>query len=255
MTYTAKGTPDGHDVGTAVDYLQSFNAEWPLLKVDSTGHYSGAVNHNLNYFPFHFLASNFTPGAVDEFAGFNSTYGVSSTQLVRSSGSGTPRYYIFRLDLESNFTAPIISGSTTSSPSSSNYVFKLAREGKSASSTDMRDFSLHSETRSPMVHLVNHGVVTTGGLGRSRTVTHGLGYIPRTFVFVKPGSGSTQFGMTNGQYYIVPPPVGVAGGYFEVDESTVYVTFDSTYFSSSTEVSVVVLKDPFNKQLVSRTYP
>lgn len=255
MTYVAKGTPPGYDVNTAIDYLQSFNSGWPLLKQHSTGNYSGAVNHNLGYFPFYTMVSTFTPSAFDEFAGMSGSYGVSQSQLTRNFGSGSPRYYIFRLDLETNFTAQVVDGSVTETPTSNDYVFKLTKDGADASSTDMRDFSLHSNTRSPMVHKVDFGTVGSGGLGRSRTINHGLGYLPTAFAFVKPGAGSSYPGMTNGMYYILPPPVGVSGGYFEVSSTQVYATLDSSYFSASTVVSFVVLKDPFNKTVINRTYP
>lgn len=255
MTYTAKGTPSGLDVNNAIDYLQSFNAGWPLLKVDQSSNYSGAVNHNLGYFPFHFMVSTSTPSAVDEFGGVQGTYGVSTTQLLRASGSGSPRYYIFRLNLETNFIAPTFGGDSVPGVSTSDYVFKLSKPGKSSDSSDMRDFSLHSETRSPMVHKVDHGIVTGGGSGRTRTVTHNLGYLPTAFAFVKPGAGSSGLGLTNGMYYLVPPPVGVSAGYYEVSSTQVYVNLDSLYFSASTEVSVVILKDPFNKTVINRTYP
>ena len=125
MSYTIKGTPRGYDVGTAIDYLLSFDASWPLLKIHSTDNFGGTVTHSLGYPPFHFLAATFTPGAVNEFAGTNENYGVDSSQLARSSGAGTPRYYIFRLDLTTDFTAPIISGSTVQTGVANDYVFKI----------------------------------------------------------------------------------------------------------------------------------
>lgn len=257
MTYVAKGTPQGYDVNTAIDYLQSFNSSWPLLKVESTGIYSGAVNHDLGYYPFYTMVSTFTPGAFDQFAGLSDTYGVSASQLIRGSGSGNPRYYIFRLNLQDNFTAPHIDGDTTQLPSVDNYQFKISKDGKNIKSNDMRDYSLHSGARSPMVHLVSNGTTTfnSGTSSRERTVNHNLGYVPTAFAFVKPGAGSSAPGLTNENYYILPPPVGVSGGYYEVNSTTVYVNLDSFFFGPNAEVSIVVLKDPFNKKVINRTYP
>lgn len=257
MTYVAKGTPDGYDVKTAVDYLQTFNSSWPLLKVNSTGNFTSSINHDLGYYPFYTMVSTFTPSSFDQFAGTNEAYGVSTTQLVRASGSGTPRYYIFRLNLQDNFTAPHIEGSTTQLPTVDTYQFKISREGKDTDSSDMRDFSLHSNSRSPAVHMVNNGLTTfnPSTSSRERTVSHNLGYVPTAFAFVKPGVGSSYPGMNNGNYYILPPPVGVSGGYYQVDSSSVSVNLDSIYFSSNAEVSFVVLKDPFNKKIINRTYP
>lgn len=257
MTYIAKGTPRGYDLNTAVDYLQTFNSSWPLLKVGSTGNYTGAINHNLGYYPFYTMASTLTPSSFDQLAGLNGTYGVSTSQLVRGSGSGSPRYYIFRLNLQENFTAPHIEGDTTELPTVDNYQFKISKDGKNIKSNDMRDYSLHSGARSPMVHLVSNGTTTfnSGSSSRERTVNHDLGYIPTAFAFVKPGAGSSLSGLTNENYYILPPPVGVSAGYYEVNNTAVYVNLDSFFFSSNAEVSIVVLKDPFNKKIINRTYP
>lgn len=255
MAYTIKGTPPGYDVGTTIDYLLSFDASWPLLKTNSTAVFGGAVTHGLGYPPFHIMASTFVAGGVDEFAGTNENYGVSTTQLDRTSGAGTPRYYIFRLDLTTNFTAPIISGSTVQTGAANNYVFKVTKPTKSTSSTDMRDFSLHSNTRSPMIHMVNHGATTNtgGGLGRERTVAHGLGYTPLAFAFIQPGANTLGYNTT--RYCIIPPPVGVSGVYYTVDAVNVYVTVDSIDFSTNPNISIVVMKDPFNKETVGMTYP
>lgn len=257
MTYVSKGTPQGYNVKTAVDYLQTFNSSWPLLKVGSTGNYTGPVNHSLGYYPFYTMVSTFTPSSFDEFAGLSDTYGVSTSQLVRGSGSGSPRYYIFRLNLQENFTAPHIEGDTSPLPSVDNYHFKISRDGKSIDSTDMRDFSLHSGSRSPSVHMVNNGLTTFNSStnSRERTVSHNLGYVPTAFAFVKPGAGSSAPGLNNNNYYILPPPIGVSGGYYEVNASNVYVNLDSFYFSANAEVSIVILKDPFNKKVINRTYP
>lgn len=254
MSYTVKGTPRGYDVGTAIDYLLSFDASWPLLKTHETASFGGTVTHGLGYPPFHFMASTLVPGGVNEFAGTNENYGVSTTQLDRSSGAGTPRYYIFRLDLTTNFTAPIISGSTVQTGVANDYVFKITKTGKNTSSTDMRDFSLHSNTRSPMVHLINHSTMNAGGpLGWQKIVAHGLGYIPTAFAFIKPGTNGV--GYSTSRYCIVPPPVGVSSFRYSVDAVNITVDADNINITGTPSVSIVVFKDPFNKDTVSMTYP
>jgi hypothetical protein len=251
--YTAKGTPPGYDVKVAADYLQSFNAGWPLLKVDSTNNFSGTVTHNFGYPPFHILTSSLSPGSIDSFA---DEYGVDSSVLSRSSGAGSPRYYLFRLDLTTNFTAPIEQSVETVGAKNDGYVFKLSKPGKDVDSVDMRDFSLHSNTKSPMLHKVDHGSMTNtgGGLGWERTVVHGLDYVPTVFVFMKPNTNT--LGLDPNKYGIVQPAVGVAGKYYEVSSTSVYVTADSFDFNGAApEISVVVLKDPFNKQVINVSYP
>lgn len=254
MAYTIKGTPPGFDVGTAIDYLQTFNANWPLLKVQDSGVFTGAVTHNLGYPPFHFIARS--NGSIDQNAGLNDNFGVSTTQLDRTTVvASNPRYFIFRLDLTSNFTATTIPGSTTQGTQSEDYVFKVTKPGADTSSTDMRDFALHSNTRSPLIHMVDHGAMsnTGGGLGRERTVNHNLGYVPFAFVFIQPGPNALGYDQT--RYCIIPPPIGVSSVYFSVSSTSVYVTSDSIDFSTNHNVSVVVLKNPFNQQVITRSFP
>jgi hypothetical protein len=256
MTYVAKGTPAGHDVKTAIDYLNSFNSGAPMLKIHSTGIVGASVSHNLGYPPFHFITYNpgdLAPGGVDQFA-FNN-FAVNSTQLRRYTGSMSRRYFIARLDLTQNFTAQYLPGDKTASPKSFDYVFKLAREGKDVASTDMRDFALHSETTAPLVHMVRNApmVNTGGGLGWEYSVNHGLDYTPTAFAFIAPGANS--LGYPVGEYGYVPGPVGASGMYYTVNATSVYMTADNDFFTGTPQASIVVLKNPFTLQTINRTYP
>lgn len=257
MSFVVKGTPPGYDVTAAADYLLSFNSSWPLVKLHETGNFTGTVTHNLGYPPFHLLArpasgAGSADGRIDEEA---SNYGVSNTALARFSGSGSPRYFIFRLDLTTNFTAPNISTSTASSAVDNDYVFKVTKPGKDISSTDMRDFALHSNTHSPMVHQVDHGSMsnTGGGLGWERTVTHNLGYKPLAFAFIKPSTNTQSY--PTDRYFIVHSPVGASSFYYQVTSTSVYVTLDNAAFSATPMVSVVILKDPFTRSTINMSFP
>jgi hypothetical protein len=255
MAYVIKGTPPGYDVTSAIDYLQSFNSSWPLLKIHDTDTSSATVDHGLGYPPFHLVtypSGGFAPGAIDQNA--HNEWSVSSSQLVRASGSGSPRHFIFRLDLTTNFEAPTISGSTTQGAQADGYVFKMTKTGADISSTDMRDFSLHSNTRSPMIHKVDHGAMSAGGgLGLQRIVTHNLGYVPLVFAFIRPSTNT--LGLSTTRYGIVPAAVGVAGRDYSVNSSSVTVRADSTLFTATPDVSVVILKDPFDKEVVNVSFP
>lgn len=256
MSFVIKGTPPGYDVKTAADYLLSLNSSWPLLKLHETGNFSGTVNHNLGYPPFHMLARpasgiGTSDGRIDQEA---TNFGVNSSTLARSSGSGNPRYFIFRLDLTTNFTAPNISTSTAKTPSSNDYVFKMSKSGKDTDSADMRDFSLHSNTKSPMIHEVNYGG-TVGGAFSSweRTVNHNLGYAPIAFAFMKPGANT--LGFATDRFYIVHPPVGVSSYYYTVDATKIYFNAYNADIIDPPQVSIVILKDPFTKDVVNVSYP
>lgn len=252
-----KGSPSGYDVTDLQDYLQTFNSSWPHLKISQTGVFSSDISHGLGYPPFYIMCSSAADfgadGRVYQFAG--NYFGVNSTTLTRFSGSSTPRYFIFRLDLTQNYTAEIISGSTTSGTRDTDFGFKLTKDGKDISSTDMRDFSLHSGTTAPLVHSVTHGTMTNtgGGLGWEFNAPHSLGYIPTAFAFLKPSTNSLS--LPTDKYGYVMGPVGVSGRYYTSSSSNIYVTADSTSFTAEPTVSVVILKNPFTLETVSRTFP
>lgn len=248
--YGSAASISGFDVKVAQDYLLSYNSSWPLLKIDSTGQFGGTVTHNLGYPPFFLMATS--TGQVDQ---SSYDFSVSSTVLSRVSGSGTPRYYICRLPLNQNYTAPIIAGDSTQNITNTDYGIKVSKPGKSISSTDLRDFSLHSGTRSPMVQKVDNGAMTNtgGGLGYERTVAHGLSYTPLAFAFILPGTNSLS--LEPNQYSIVVPSIGVSGYYYSVDSASVYITADPFFFTDPPTVAVVVLKNPYTLDTVNRTYP
>lgn len=251
-----KGSQLGYDVLTAKDYLQSFNSSWPHLKLSDTAVFSSDVAHGLGYPPFYIICSETSyfgdNGMINQNAG--DSFAVSSTSLARFAGSTTPRYFIFRLNLEEDFTADIIGTSTTQTDYNNDFGFRLTKEGKDISSTDMRDFALHSGTVAPLVHQVKQVTMTnTGGLGWEYNLTHGLGYTPTAFAFIKPSTNT--LGLPTDKYGYVPPPVGVAGRYYTAGANNVYVTADSTYFTAAPTVSIVVFKNPYTLETVSMTYP
>lgn len=250
--YGAKGSVPGYDVKTVVDFLQLFNSSWPLLKVGDTGNFSGSINHNLGYPPFHFLATS--DGRVNQFAGLSTdNYGVDSSVLARTGGSGSPRYYICRLDLTTNYTAPIISGGLSQQAVNGDYGLKVSLPGKSIDSTDMRDFSLHSSARSLMVQKVQEQAMGVGVSGWESVIPHGLSYIPEVFVFMKPGTNSV--GYDTSRYCVIPPPVGVSLAYYTVDSTNVSIYGNGIDMTGIPRISVVVLKDPLQKQNIDVSYP
>ena len=248
--YGAKGSTPGFDTKTTIDYFQLFNSSWPQLKVGLEGNASGTVAHNLGYPPFHFITRS--DGRVDQTA---NGYGVDSSNLARTAGVDTIKYFICRLDLTTNFDSPVISGGVGTVEVDRDYGFKVAKDGKDVNSTDMRDFALHSSTRSPMVQKVDNGLMTNtgGGLGYERTVAHGLTYTPEAFAFILPGTNT--LGLSATRYSIIAPPIGAAGYYYTVNATSVYITADPFYFSAPPRVSVVVLKDPLAKTTVNVSYP
>jgi len=184
------------------DYHQVFVSSFPTLKIHQMGSTTISnstldvtlATHSLAYNPVFWVfadredptqsAANWrlaSPGA--------SQYIATSTQNLKWLGSsrGAPAgsinlyYYIFRYDLTTSYTATQISTVAGSKAAVDDYGIKVSRAGKDISSTDFRDFVIHSNTRSPIIHKTGTG--TFGAGGGNVTIAHNLGYPPMFFFY------------------------------------------------------------------------
>lgn len=257
--FGAKGSVPGYNVLTALDYLLQFSSSWPLLKVHATNTASITWNatpqtiytHNLGFPPFFFIVSG---GKIVLSTGI----GVDNSVLAydgSSPGVGTFsfRYYVCRLDLTQAFSAPVILGASTLGAQSDDYGFKVTKPGKASTSTDLRDFALHSSTRSLMVHKVDPGTTSLSGGYYQRTVAHGLTYLPLAFAFVKYGTNT--IGANANYYYMMNQPAGVSPSDYSFDATNVSMRIDSTYVSAAPVTTAVVLKDPYARETINLTFP
>lgn len=267
--FGAKASTNGYDVSTVADYLQLFNSSWPHLKIAFSGSATITLNatpqtivtHGLKYPPLYFIVG-FIGGSPTGI--FNSTAGESgigvNDQILaydgsQSSGSSfTFYYFVCRLDLTSTKTYPNITGGSTQTTTDDNYGIKVTKPGKSTNSTDLRDYSLYSSSRSLMVGLVNNKPMEISGSYFTNQVYHGLPYTPIAFVYSQ--FGPNTLGLNPDYYYLLPPSIGVGIGFYDVSSVTVSAYIDTLYISSGTPVaSSIVLKDPFYKQTISKVYP
>lgn len=264
MDYVVKGTPPGFDVKETIDYLQSFNSGWPLLKIEHTdvatinqnGTPAIIYTHNLGYAPVYFISVDGEFNAFAQHIGIGVDASVLAYDGTFVSGASVQiRYYICRLPLDQDFNAPIIDGSTYRELSDNDYVFKLARSGKSVHSQDLRDFSLHSNTRSLMVHKVNHGLIESLEMGFvTRERQHGLDYVPHAFCYVRWGGNS--LGYDPDYWYIVAPIGSFQSSWYTLDSTNIkFWGASDVPTTGPTSVSFVILKDPFNKEIINRTAP
>lgn len=238
--YLMKISRKGYDVATCSDRQLVFSSEWPCLKIVKQGTFSvtGATTiytHNLGYYPFFMIFINRADGGGTDansrlsYIPYSSAFEMSTTALectIPVTVDGY--YYIFALDLETNYTAPIIQPSDVSQGETNDYVYAISKNGEDISSTDYRDFVVHSDCRSPMVHIVHNW--TEPGLGGSETITHNLGYEPMFFGFVRnlqgTGSGYIMYGNAD--------DATITATTTDLDAASVY---DGTY-------SMVIFKDP-----------
>lgn len=265
-----KASQKGFDVLTASDTQLLFSSSWPLLKihfagkktVQSTGIDQVVYSHNLGYVPM-FWVYIVSPYSQHTSYGVipNGMFGASTTDIKFFTFGGAPTLnydvylYVFRTPLTTNFEAPVINNVDTDlSNVDHNYGIKATKEGADVSSTDYRDFVLHSATKSPLVHAVQTSTLQQAGYSYAKMFeyTHGLGYIPLAYCFVNYGAnGSPTY---NSSYWY---PVGGASGVSDtlmVSQANSIRVEDTTYNPSTMTATFVVLKDPFYQTQTEVSY-
>lgn len=260
----------GYDALSAGDQNLIYSSLWPLLKIYKSGTFTTSdmsksfqviATHDLPYVPFFIFYSNCdirawdaatTPlGSANRSEFMGPTPGANIGMDTKGNlildlfnGPNFPgstieiEYYIYALDITTNYQAPIVNSGSAQAGLNGDVVFKLAKDGKDTNSSELRDYVIHSDARSPLVHSVTAGVLSADASvpsGFSLTANHGLGYLPMFFGFKASdfdGYGSPLY------YPLYTGNFALLG--FNADEQKVQY-FD---FSAKT-VSMVVLKDPF----------
>lgn len=188
----------GFNVETAADADLYFNSSWPLLKIDDSisgtltiaGNASlDVITHNLNYPPFVMIWSHnngFWPYYISSINSQTIVLGGTTASL--NIGDNV-RYYVFRNPLNTNFQAPNIAlASVQQGTNHQDFGIKFAKQNKNTSSTDLRDYTIHSGTKSLQVHQVLTGPfasypVQGGGTGWGFRYVTDLPYRPVQFAF------------------------------------------------------------------------
>lgn len=149
----------GFNAETAADQNLYFSSSWPSLKIDDA--LSGTmtlqgdpsldvITHNLNYPPFPLIfskANGFAPGYINSID--------SSTVNIAGPKGDEIQYYITRNPLNINFLAPNISlAEVQQGTNHQDFGIKFTKPGKESISTDLRDYTIHSGTKSLQVHQV-----------------------------------------------------------------------------------------------------
>jgi len=194
-----------YSADNAADYQLLFTSEWPLLKIEKQGSVTIAdksqdvtiATHDLGYAPM-FLV--YAVGGLFGDMGTNTVLltgypaRISATDLKWfgsydgvSSGAITIYYYIFRYPMTQNYTADILSQSAASPESGGDQGFKMAMDGKTAKSTDLRDFVVHTDARNLQIQKSFNKLFT--GTGWTENIPHGLTYEPFFLFYMKDTYG------------------------------------------------------------------
>lgn len=255
----AKVSQPGKDVEGGNDQDLLFSSSWPNLKIVFNGRVRtkttelvepgvtpGVVlRHNLGYVPF--FIPYIPPVSSDEEGGifiFRNPFTADEKNIYINRLTGGAQQVnvdvylmVFALDITKNYKASNIAvGESSSARGDRDTGIKLTKENKDTTSDDLRDYIVHSRTRSPLVHEVVTGYPTKTGATaslKSFVYEHDLPYNPMFFVY-QQGYGTVL--MPSDSYLIVN---GFAGIQTEGNKITV------GELNKDNKVSIVILKDPF----------
>lgn len=122
------------------------------------------------------------------------------------------------------------------------FGLKVAKNGKSADSEDLRDFTFHSDTRNLLVHRVVAQEITADTAWRT-TYTNDLPYKPIWFAFISIDGGDNYRTLYGGAQ---APPIAVQG-YEDGRPNDVLILSTSDYGTGKKQYgSIWIFKDPFD---------
>ena len=257
MARVVKVARRGFDVQTAGDENLLYSSLWPVLSIykeipvnlSKSDDVEIIAEHGLGYPPMFlpfvdYSGATTSPGA----ATLGGPFQVSDKYVrIDSLGYNFTRLkgviYLYTLDLSTPYTAPIVNLGGLPGLQSSDKVFKLAKVGKSIHSTQLKDFVITTDARSPLIHSVTPGIVQGGEL----VAEHNLGYVPLFFGY----SRQNPFTGENYEYYQLMNTGG--GGDVKFSSSTAQVKLKGPASGllsiNGLGASIVVLKDPFDATL------
>lgn len=266
MAEVVKLAQSGQSALEAGDQDLIFSSEWPLLKIYRQGSYQAngspandiISTHDLGFVPVFWIFSN---NIMNNFLSAGSTGALPMQVTYRSEFNGPTKfrpsmdkknfnfitdntftppvqfyYYIYALDLEKPYTAPSINLGKQPKGTPPPSVFKIAKSGSPANSSNLEDFVVHSRGRSPLVHAVYPHTADADSSflnGAGFRFDHNLGYIPMFFLYANTGANDTS-----PNRWVLLNLLGFSS---HADEKT--ITVDTN--NPGLQMSLVVLKDPF----------
>lgn len=240
--YGAKGSTQGFNVKTVADRLLSFSSSFPIpgIVATDTKTSSGTLSHGLGYYPMiiSFMTIGSNPERTTMTSDWQAGIGTSNVSIVVDSSIPRRRTYVTNINLEDNFTSTNTPGDE-SATTDEDFFIKITKEGKDVSSTDLRDFTVDTTTRSPLVHKIKSGTMTTDPSQSNRwaaSLDSGLSYQPFAFCFAKAANESV--------YRPCPVPTGATFiPFYDVQGSTTTVYAWKDDYPTAPKYSIVLLKN------------
>lgn len=245
-----KMSQPGYDVNTVPDANVYFSSSWPWLKIGLTAEVVMAgstlvISHPYKYPPFSMVWTSSV--------GFDpSRLSITDTAVTISGTAGEViRYYIFLLPLNVAYE----SGNVLTTPDPQLFVdhdtgIKFAKFGRSIDSEDLRDYTIHSGTRSPLLHKVVYQKLAniTGGDYNGifgMEWKNDLPYWPTFFAFYTPNGQTWRILNASAQN---PPKINFDG----LDAHNIVGAVINAANTTTGYGSIIVLKDPYDAPNVVR---
>lgn len=243
----------GWDSRTCPDYELIFNSSWPTLPIvfDQTINvrYDGfgtpipaTVDHNLGFVP---LTMGWVFSSMSKALSLGRFFpSISKTTIYLPSGPAATTTAInlkcYNIDITKEQNYVYTQSLNAQLPYDPTYGIKVAKEGKSINSSDMRDFILHSRTASPQVlAILTEASLKVTGVGfnyGTLSYTNPKGYIPWAFgyaVIVQGGVETYVWASPGSQAY----PKLILG-------DTVSMIVANVLPMAPPKASIIILRDP-----------
>jgi len=194
----------GFDLDDCADHQLVFSSSFPTLMIHSSGtfDFNGVTLdqivsvHGLGYAPIFmvFITSDQGDGWYSNgdsrlsYPGNSQFFRVDDTDLtffaseIGGSVSISGRYYIFRRNIEQNFSYTNVDTTETAPNIQENYGIKISKEGYSIDSEDGRDYLIDSSKRQLLIHTQKYQDIVGPAV---MTTEHNLGYHPIYLHYIK----------------------------------------------------------------------
>jgi len=259
MSYGISVSREGFNVTNCADFEKLYDSRWKCLKIEYQGSYtvtsSATVQtiytHGLGYAPF-FLSfiksgSTSTMALADFFqSGFTENYSTyircDGTSLVfdNTSGAFTGNViynYIFVDQIDEAIAESKVKTTSTNSSVAAGYGFKISKSGKNVLTATGKDLIMSSEYSTLQINQVSTGSHNFDS--SVLTISHGLGYVPQFYFYVKDMQGDGRWQMI-GNRGIDHPNLTVFAG----TTSCSLDLIDTIFPTGTKNYSLIIFKDP-----------
>jgi len=249
-----KVSRQGYDVQTCADQNLLFSSSFKMPSYiyhntfNGNGSQQDIYTHSLNYIPACLVFSKQSTNQIQ----LTSYFGITPTKIFDMGGgiSTSFSYFILNIDLEEDYTAPIVNATGSSQGAyNSDWGFKVSKDGvdvKTAELQDLISFSGSSAGGYPVRHQI---VQKVGGHANHSTnttipINHGLTYAPMFYIYRKYDSGSNrfyrpqmvQYQISGSPPFLITPTIRVWA-----DSTNIYIYQDTT---ANVDWRFIIFKDP-----------